>query len=114
MDGAGAGIDRDHIAATYERIRPHLRRTPVIEVAGEDIGQPVHRLTFKLEFLQHAGSFKTRGAFANLLLRKVPGRGRRRGVRRQSRRRRRLCSPEARPSRAHLRAQHRLAGQARA
>ena len=80
MDGAAAGIDRDHIAATYERIRPHLRRTPVIEVAGEDIGQedigPTGaRLTFKLEFLQHAGSFKTRGAFANLLLRKVPAAG---------------------------------------
>jgi threonine dehydratase len=75
MDGAGTGIDRDHIAATYERIRPHLRRTPVIEVAGEDIGQPNTRLTFKLEFLQHAGSFKTRGAFANLLLRKVPAAG---------------------------------------
>ncbi|HEY2112993.1 MAG TPA: pyridoxal-phosphate dependent enzyme, partial [Dongiaceae bacterium] len=75
MDGAGAAIDRDHIAATYERIRPHLRRTPVIEVAGEDIGQPDTRLTFKLEFLQHAGSFKTRGAFANLLLRKVPAAG---------------------------------------
>jgi threonine dehydratase len=75
MDGAGTGIDRDHIAATYERIRPHLRRTPVIEVAGEDIGHPNARLTFKLEFLQHAGSFKTRGAFANLLLRKVPAAG---------------------------------------
>ena len=75
MDGAGAGIDRDHIAATYERIRPHIRRTPVVEVAGEDIGQPDARLTFKLELLQHAGSFKTRGAFANLLLRKVPAAG---------------------------------------
>ena len=75
MDGAGTGIDRDHIAATYERIRPHLRRTPVLEVAGEDIGHPNARLTFKLEFLQHAGSFKTRGAFANLLLRQAPAAG---------------------------------------
>src|SRR5260370_24813614 len=74
-DGAGAGIDRDHIAATYERIRPHLRRTPVIEVAGEDIGHPDTRLTFKLEMLQHSGSFKARGAFANLLLREVPAAG---------------------------------------
>jgi threonine dehydratase len=29
----------------------------------------------KLEMLQHAGSFKTRGAFANLLLREVPQAG---------------------------------------
>ena len=32
-------------------------------------------LTFKLEFLQHAGSFKARGAFANLLLRKASAAG---------------------------------------
>jgi threonine dehydratase len=33
------------------------------------------RLIFKLELLQHAGSFKARGAFANLLLRNVPAAG---------------------------------------
>ena len=33
------------------------------------------RLVFKLELLQHAGSFKARGAFANLLLRDVPAAG---------------------------------------
>jgi threonine dehydratase len=32
-------------------------------------------LTFKLEHLQHAGSFKTRGAFTNLLSREVPAAG---------------------------------------
>ena len=32
-------------------------------------------LTLKLEQLQHAGSFKARGAFANLMLRKVPAAG---------------------------------------
>jgi threonine dehydratase len=32
-------------------------------------------LTFKLELLQHAGSFKTRGAFANLLTRRIPAVG---------------------------------------
>lgn len=29
-------------------------------------------MSFKLELLQHAGSFKTRGAFANLLMRDIP------------------------------------------
>ena len=33
---------------------------------------PGIRLVFKLEFLQRAGSFKTRGAFTNLLTRKAP------------------------------------------
>ena len=75
MDSGVAGIDRDRIASTYERIRPHVRRTPVIEAAGADFGLPGVRLRFKLELLQHAGSFKSRGAFANMLLRKVPSAG---------------------------------------
>src|SRR5207245_10467799 len=32
-------------------------------------------LTLKLELFQHAGSFKTRGAFANLLTRPIPAAG---------------------------------------
>ncbi len=36
---------------------------------------PGVRLAFKLEFLQHAGSFKTRGAFNNLLSRAIPAAG---------------------------------------
>jgi threonine dehydratase len=47
----------------------------VIEVAGEDFGLRGVRLLFKLEFLQHAGSFKTRGAFNSLLSREVPAAG---------------------------------------
>ena len=34
-----------------------------------------NRLSLKLELLQHAGSFKTRGAFSNLLTRRVPEAG---------------------------------------
>ena len=48
-----------------------MRRTPVLEVDGADFGLPSNRLVFKLEFLQHAGSFKTRGAFNNLLTRRI-------------------------------------------
>ncbi len=68
-------IDREHIASTYESIRPHIRRTPVVEVEGPDFGLDGIRLVLKLELLQHAGSFKARGAFANLLLRDVPAAG---------------------------------------
>jgi threonine dehydratase len=60
---------------TYGRIRPHVRRTPVVEVAAADLGLAGHGLQLKLECLQHAGSFKTRGAFANLLMRDVPEAG---------------------------------------
>src|SRR3954447_15952803 len=68
-------IDRAGIQAAASRIAPHIRRTPVIDVDGEDFGLDGVRLTFKLEFLQHSGSFKARGAFTNLLMRKVPPAG---------------------------------------
>lgn len=65
-------ISRERIAATEPVIRPFIRRTPVIEVNGSDFGLAAVPLTFKLELLQHSGSFKARGAFANLLMREVP------------------------------------------
>jgi threonine dehydratase len=40
-----------------------------------DLPHPPARLLLKLESLQRAGSFKARGAFANLLLRAVPAAG---------------------------------------
>jgi threonine dehydratase len=61
-------IDRGSIAQTERLIRPHVRRTPIIEIDAADFGLAAARLSFKLELLQHAGSFKTRGAFANLLI----------------------------------------------
>lgn len=57
------------------RLAPHVRRTPVIEVDGADFALPGARLFLKLEFLQHAGSFKTRGAFNNLLSREISASG---------------------------------------
>ncbi len=66
---------RDQITATEAVIRPHIRRTPIIEVAGRDFGLTGVALIFKLELMQQAGSFKARGAFANLLLRTLPAAG---------------------------------------
>lgn len=68
-------IQDPQIKETYRRIRPYIRRTPVIEVDGADFGLPGVTLVFKLELLQHAGSFKTRGAFVNLLTRTIPAAG---------------------------------------
>lgn len=68
-------ISRERIVATERRIRPHIRRTPMIEVDGADFGLAPVRVSLKLELLQHSGSFKARGAFANLLLREVPDAG---------------------------------------
>ena len=80
MDAAGhpvvsVAVDRAAIAATEPFIRPYIRRTPVVEVSGADFGLPGLTLLFKLELLQQSGSFKARGAFANLLTRKVPPAG---------------------------------------
>jgi threonine dehydratase len=63
------------IEATYARIASHIRRTPVIEVDSADFALNLSALTLKLEQLQHAGSFKSRGAFNNLLTRKIPPAG---------------------------------------
>jgi threonine dehydratase len=68
-------VGRESIAETYCLIRPHIRRTPVVEVQGADFGLDSINLVFKLESLQHSGSFKARGAFANLLMRSVPAAG---------------------------------------
>ena len=61
-----ASITRERIGDIERLIRPYVRRTPVIEAEG---------LTFKLELMQHSGSFKARGAFTNLLTREVPPAG---------------------------------------
>lgn len=69
------GANRDDIAATERLIRPFIRRTPTITVDAADFGLPEAPLDLKLELLQHSGSFKARGAFANLMLREVPKAG---------------------------------------
>jgi threonine dehydratase len=66
---------RDSIRATEAIIRPYIRRTPVIELAGAEFGLASVRLWLKLELLQHTGSFKPRGAFAGMLTRTVPPAG---------------------------------------
>lgn len=62
-------ISRAAIQDAHSRIAPHIRRTPawmLPSAFGHD--GPV---SLKLEFLQHAGSFKTRGAFNTLLSQNV-------------------------------------------
>jgi len=68
-------VTRGEVAAAYEAIRGHVRRTPMLTVEAGDFGLEGAPLAFKLEFLQHAGSFKARGAFCNLLTRPVPEAG---------------------------------------
>jgi threonine dehydratase len=65
-------ISREQIQAVHRVIRPHIRRTPVLEVDGADFDLDSITIVFKLELFQHGGSFKARGAFTNLLTREIP------------------------------------------
>jgi Pyridoxal-phosphate dependent enzyme len=68
-------ITKCDIEVAFRAIRVHVRRTPVIEICGSELGLQKFRLTLKLESMQYAGSFKTRGAMTNLLLRDIPPAG---------------------------------------
>lgn len=61
------------IRDAHERIRTQVRRTPLLK--GDPEVVPGVHVTFKLELLQHSGSFKARGAFNNLLSREAPAAG---------------------------------------
>ena len=67
-------VSRSGIQAAQARIAAHIRKTPVMEIAGSEVshGTPV---SLKLELFQHSGSFKPRGAFNNLLSKPVPPAG---------------------------------------
>ena len=63
---------RGEISQAAARIRPHVRRTPVVRVGGFGLARPIE---MKLEQMQHSGSFKARGAFNTLLSAEVPEAG---------------------------------------
>lgn len=75
MTALSVSISPENIRAAETLIRPHIRRTPVIEIEGREFGLPSGPLALKLELMQHGGSFKARGAFANMLMREVPAVG---------------------------------------
>lgn len=62
------------ITAAAPLIAPYIRQTPVLTVEANALNLPTP-VTFKLEHTQITGSFKLRGAFFNMLTRKVPDAG---------------------------------------
>ena len=68
-------VTRAAIDAVHPVIAPYVRETPVVMAEAGDFGLAGAPIAFKLELLQHAGSFKPRGAFTNLLTRTVPKAG---------------------------------------
>ena len=67
-------IGPSDVEAAWRLIRPHVRRTPALELPAGSLGvrAPV---ALKLELLQVSGSFKGRGAFHKLLASNVPAAG---------------------------------------
>ena len=62
------------VDAAAARIGRHVRETPVLAMEDGAFGGP-GAITLKLELLQHAGSFKPRGAFNRVLAAEVPAAG---------------------------------------
>jgi threonine dehydratase len=54
------------VQAAADRIRPHVRVTPLADLDPGTFA-PAARVVFKLEQVQHTGSFKVRGAFNRIL-----------------------------------------------
>lgn len=75
MSDASKALNPEQISRCEKLIRPYVRHTPVTWVDGDDLDIHSRELCLKLELFQHSGSFKTRGAFTNLLLRQVPAAG---------------------------------------
>ena len=67
-------VEHADIVIARDRIRGHIRTTPVVETGAGSFGIDTP-LTLKLELLQHTGSFKPRGAFNKVLASDVPDAG---------------------------------------
>jgi threonine dehydratase len=63
---------RSEIEAAAMRLCRHVRRTPLLPLNHDELNATV---SFKLEYLQHSGSFKARGAFNRLLTLEIPEAG---------------------------------------
>jgi len=73
MIEAQSPVSRHSITAAAARISPYVRRTPLLHCATGELCDVA--VTLKLELLQHAGSFKPRGAFNRMLSTPLPASG---------------------------------------
>ena len=76
-DNPGMLPSRADITDAAARLAPYVRTTPVLTVDAADLGLAAERapVVLKLELVQHAGSFKARGAHLHLLAGDVPPAG---------------------------------------
>jgi threonine dehydratase len=67
-------VTRFDVESAAERIAPHIRTTPVLDLEPGVFGSP-GVVSLKLELLQHTGSFKPRGAFNRMLTAEIDDSG---------------------------------------
>jgi len=72
---AETDITREDITAARDRIAADIRRTPLMRIAGSQLGIDCAELWLKLEHLQVGGSFKARGMFNRMRSNPVPEAG---------------------------------------
>jgi threonine dehydratase len=70
-----ANITREDIEAARVRIAGDVRHTPLMRIAGRQLGIDCAELWLKLEHLQVGGSFKARGMFNRMRSNPVPEAG---------------------------------------
>ena len=75
VEPACPDITHDHIAAARTRIAADVRHTPLMRIAGRQLGIDCAELWLKLEHLQVGGSFKARGMFNRMRANPVPAAG---------------------------------------
>ena len=68
-------ISREDITAARARITADVRRTPLMRIAGRQLGIDCAELWLKLEHLQVGGSFKARGMFNRMRSNPLPQAG---------------------------------------
>ena len=68
-------ITRDEIDRARERIAADVRHTPLMRIAGRQLGIDCAELWLKLEHLQVGGSFKARGMFNRMRANPLPAAG---------------------------------------
>ena len=70
-----ANVSPSAILAAQQRLRGHVRATPLLKLPGMALGVPCAELWLKLEHLQLGGSFKARGMFNRMLSLPIPAAG---------------------------------------
>ena len=68
-------IDYLEIEKVYKKLSPYIIKTPIVKSSSYYDNFFNTNLFLKLEFLQHSGCFKVRGAINNENIRGCPGTG---------------------------------------